>query len=448
MIPDSSKASSCSLADRAKRLYDSFPDRGFFAEKSWRVSPEAFPLSKNEVKRLERLGPLFLKFQRAADLIYRRSRKGSLPSWISEYLDRGKPESLIDLGMAPPLVEALPRVIRPDLILTDSGFTACELDSVPGGIGLTAWLSEVYAGIDPNDEIVGGSDGMLTGFASIFPQGEADILVSEEAADYRPEMEWLSERLRGDWRVKDAKSYSPGDRDVYRFFELFDLANLPGGLAVGEAASQGRIDLTSPFKPWLEEKMWSALFKAQPLQEVWRRELRDGNWRRLREIFPMSWIIDPAEVPHHAVIPELGIQSFLEMKQFSQTERDLVLKLSGFNEKAWGSRSVTIGSDVSQLGWGEAVDEALQSFENSPFVLQRFHSGRLVKHPWFNSETGKIEELEGRVRLCPYYFVSAQDQNIKLGGVLATICPRDKKILHGMGDAILVPCRLDPSISG
>ena len=443
MIPDSSIVSPCSPVDRGKRVYDSFPDRGFFAEKSWRVSPEAFPLSKKEVKRLERLGPLFLKFQQAADLIYRRSRKGSLPSWISEYLDRGKPKSLLDLGTAPSLVEALPRVIRPDLILTESGFTICELDSVPGGIGLTAWLSEVYADIDKQSEIVGGSDGMLTGFTSIFPQGEADILVSEEAADYRPEMEWLSGRLAGDWRVKEAESYSPSDRDVYRFFELFDLANLSGGLAVGEAASEGKIDLTSPFKPWLEEKMWLALFRSRPLQEVWRRELRDGNWRRLREIFPMSWVIDPSEVPHHAVIPELGIQSFSEMKQFSQTERDLVLKLSGFNERAWGSRSVTIGSDVSQLGWAEAVDEALQSFENAPFVLQRFHSGRLVKHPWFNPETGNIEELEGRVRLCPYYFVSAQDQSVKLGGALATICPSDKKMLHGMSDAILAPCRLD-----
>jgi hypothetical protein len=26
------------------------------------------------------------------------------------------------------------------------------------------------------------------------------------------------------------------------------------------------------------------------------------------------------------------------------------------------------------------------------------------------------------------------------GGVLATICPADKKIIHGMKDAILVPC--------
>ena len=443
MIPESSISSHANPVERAGRVRDSLPEGGLFAEKAWRISPEAFPLSKKEVRTLERLGPILLKFQQAADLIYRRSRKGSLPGWVADYLNRGKPESLLETGLASPVAEAVPRVIRPDLILTENGFTASELDSVPGGIGLTAWLGEVYSTITPEAEIVGGADGMSSGFSSIFKTDAADILVSEEAGDYRPEMEWFSGRLEGDFQVSDAETYKPGSRDVYRFFELFDIANVPGGAAAGEAAAAGTIDLTSPFKPWLEEKMWSALFWSHPLKEVWRRELRDGNWRRLREIFPMSWIVDPAEVPHHAVIPDLGIQHFSEMKQFSQTERDLVLKLSGFNERAWGSRSVTIGSDASQAEWGEAVDEALANFDTAPFVLQRFHSGRLVEHPWLNPETGEIEMMEGRVRLCPYYFVSARDKKVRLGGVLATICPSDKKILHGMSDAILVPCRLE-----
>ena len=50
--------------------------------------------------------------------------------------------------------------------------------------------------------------------------------------------------------------------------------------------------------------------------------------------------------------------------------------------------------------------------------------------------------MPGRVRLCPYYFVSGEGDSArpKLGGVLATICPADKKIIHGMTDAVLVPC--------
>jgi hypothetical protein len=50
--------------------------------------------------------------------------------------------------------------------------------------------------------------------------------------------------------------------------------------------------------------------------------------------------------------------------------------------------------------------------------------------------------MPGRVRLCPYYFVTGNgdDARAHLGGVLATICPADKKIIHGMSTAILAPC--------
>jgi hypothetical protein len=49
-----------------------------------------------------------------------------------------------------------------------------------------------------------------------------------------------------------------------------------------------------------------------------------------------------------------------------------------------------------------------------------------------------LQRMKGRVRLCPYYFCG--ERETKLGGVLATICPADKKLLHGMKDAILAPC--------
>lgn len=425
---------------RAEQIQAALPEGGLFAEKAWRVSPDPFPLDKKTVKALQNLGPMLLRFQQAADTIYRRSRKGTLPEWIAGYLDRGKPDALIELGLSSEITEATPRVIRPDLILTEDGFIATELDSVPGGIGLTAWLEEVYTATSPCCELIGGPRGMIEAFASIFSGEGADIVVSEESGDYRPEMEWLAGKLGDAWKVASAENYKPTDRDVYRFFELFDLPNLPGGEAIGRAAAEGKIDLTSPFKPWIEEKLWSALFWSHPLKEVWRRELREGNWKRLQQIFPQSWAVDPADTPHHAVIPGLNIQHFSEMKEFSQSERELVLKLSGFNERAWGSKSVTIGQDVSQAEWGSAVDEAIDSYEAAPFVLQRFHAGRIVTHPWLNQETGEIEEMEGRVRLCPYYFVSSSGKDVTLGGVLATICPSDKKILHGMRDAILVPC--------
>jgi len=45
--------------------------------------------------------------------------------------------------------------------------------------------------------------------------------------------------------------------------------------------------------------------------------------------------------------------------------------------------------------------------------------------------------------LCPYFFV--EGNRVKLRGALATIAPADKKFLHGMRDAILVPLRVKES---
>ncbi|MDE3083895.1 MAG: hypothetical protein KGJ37_01580, partial [Verrucomicrobiota bacterium] len=56
------------------------------------------------------------------------------------------------------------------------------------------------------------------------------------------------------------------------------------------------------------------------------------------------------------------------------------------------------------------------------------------------SATVEASTKPGRLRLCPYYFVI--DGKAKLSGALATFCPPDKKIIHGMQDAALLPCRV------
>lgn len=417
------------------------PEGGLFAGKSWLASPEAFPLSLAQVAQLERLGHRLHVFLRACNEFYHRSLKGKTPPWIAEYLDAGKPAELLEAARAKSLRNALPGVIRPDLILTEEGFSLTEIDSVPGGIGLTGWLGHTYANLNPGQPPVGGADGMVEGFKSLFPNG-GDIVISKEAGDYKPEMDWLAARAGAGFEVCQAEDYSPRGRDIYRFFELFDLPNIPGWRAMQEAAAEGKLTLSAPMKPWLEEKMWLALFWSRPLREPWRQELRENQRDALAKLIPFGWVVDPAPLPHHAVLPRLDIQSWEQLAAFSQKERQLVLKLSGFNENAWGSRSVIIGHDVSQPEWAAAVEKAIADFGRNPWLLQEFKPARVVKHPYFDRETGAVRVMEGRVRLCPYYFVPRDGSAIKLGGVLATIVPADKKILHGMSDAIIVPCRV------
>jgi len=434
--------------DRARRILSRLPQGGLFHEKSWRVSPDAFELPAHLVEPLEKLGYRLRKFVRACNDLYHLSAKGRQPRWIAELLDAGKPPELVALQRERSQRNEIPRVIRPDLILTERGFIISELDNVPGGIGLTAWLNRVYSE-NPAADVIGGRDGMLEGFASIFPGG--DIVVSEESATYRPEMEWLARELNaqkrgaGHWTVKGAESGQAWAARVYRFFELFDLANVPAAAELRAKAAAGEVSVTPPFKPALEEKLWLGLFWMKPLEEYWRRALGERTLLALREHIPYTWLIKPGDLPVHAVIPRLEISSWEQAARFTQRQRELVIKVSGFSDQAWGARGVTVGHDVSQREWTDALHAALGSWPGSPQVMQVFHSGAVFTQPYLADDGGALIDLKGRVRLCPYFFVG--EKETRLGGALATLCPADKKLIHGMTDAILSPAAW-PSGSG
>ena len=436
-------------AERVEFVRQALPEEGLFADKTWRISPEPFTVDAALHKRLEGLGGILQRFVRAANKLYLDSAAGIEPTWIAEYLDLGKPEELIEHARNERLAKCLPRVIRPDVLLTESGFVITELDSVPGGIGMTAWLNETYSKL--GFDVVGGQTGMLAGFHGIAPS--ADILVSKESSDYRPEMEWLVRKIQDEIepstsKVCDAETYeirgplaSNDDQNVrrilYRFFELFDLPNIEVAKDIMKAEAAREVVVTAPFKPHLEEKAWFALFWMRPLRNYWLKELGNRNLRLLQQVIPYTWIIDPASIRHNAALPMLDAHCWSDVAEMSQRDRNMVIKISGFHEDAWGSRSVVVGSDVSQKDWADTIEESLADFHNSPRILQVFHKTKSVEQPYYCDTESRIKNMVGRVRLCPYYFVL--EGRAEMRGILSTICPADKKIIHGMQDAILAP---------
>jgi len=431
-------------ADQARFIRSQLPASGLFARLDWRTSPTPFPLDENLAKEIESLGRVLLQFYRAVNLLYRKSTEGKQPEWVAHWLDLGKPNELIELQRSAAFKNDVPRVIRPDILLTEDGIRITELDSIPGGIGLTAWLNQTYSQLPQGAEVIGGRDGMLRGFESIFGDAESvQIIISDEAGTYRPEMHWLSGQLGARFSVQDGgfQQFKAGGA-AYRFFELFDLKNVASAPRLFELAVAKKIKLTPPPKPIFEEKMLFALLWNRNLQHFWRQELGEAFLARLKKVIPYTWLVDPAPLPPHAAIPELNLTDWQQLKALSQKERDLILKVSGFSENAWGARGVFLGSDLSQADWSTAVDAALRDFSKSPSVLQRFHKPSLVDAPWFDFAHNQVVPMKGRARLCPYYFVSGEGDAARpaLSGVLATIVPADKKIVHGMGDAVIAPC--------
>jgi hypothetical protein len=98
---------------------------------------------------------------------------------------------------------------------------------------------------------------------------------------------------------------------------------------------------------------------------------------------------------------------------------------------------VTVGRDQPKEKWVPALRQALTEWKTQPHLLQRFARLGTVSHPVWNEAAGESEEGRWRLRLCPYYLVTGE--LVELRGALATLCPVDKKLIHGMEDAMLVP---------
>lgn len=460
-----------SAAERSKFFIKNLP-RGLFrvpdgAEDTvaWRVTPEPFRLAPATVARIEALGDDLVAFYRALNGLYTRSARGTAPAFIADYLDRGKPETIVKLARQNRFRSEIPSIIRPDLILTDGGFIASELDSIPGGMGFVGAMAQTYCEL--GFDTIGESNGMAESFTQMLAavaQKEnpvAAIVVSEESADYRGELKWLAERMRaGGAQVTVCLPqdivfteealfvrHDDGREDridvLYRNFEMFDLLNVPKQELMLYAARHNRVKITPPPKAQLEEKSMFALVHHPALEALWRKELTDDVFVRLQALFPKTWVLDPRPLPPQASIigleaNGLPVQDWLQLEAVGKGDRDYVVKPSGFSELAWGSRGVRIANDLTREAWREALVDGLAAFDKTPHILQRFHKGRRVRADYYDAASDAIKTMDGRVRLTPYYFIIGEKS--RLGGILATIVPADKRLIHGMTDAIMAPC--------
>ncbi len=451
-----------------------------FEDKTWQLSPEAWPLTAEQHAQLEAIGGACLEFHQALETLYLRSVAGKnllrnkplLAPWVADYLDRGKPAALVAHAREAKNRGAFPTVLRPDLLLTDEGFVLTELDSVPGGIGLTAFLNRLYG--DGREAILGAGDAMITNFhvalAALRPGTRNPLIalvVSDEAATYRPEMEWLAHQLQllgkrvfcmrpeDIFPLENALFFDAGGNPekidvIYRFFELFDLANVKTEKFFFEAWTAGEVAIAPPMRPFQEEKLSLALFHHHLLQDFWAEALSGKSLKLLRALIPPSWIMDPAPLPPGAVMdgPRAGGRALNDWRALagaSQKERDLIIKISGYHETAWGARSVVLGSDCSRDEWQAGVENAIALAPTNLHVIQIYKKPRRIEHRVFDAPQGAGSAAPavlkaGRLRLCPYYFLI--EGKARLSGALATFCPPDKKIIHGMQDAALLPSRV------
>src|ERR1017187_5073002 len=105
-------------------LRSAFAAQSLFEDKTWRLSPEAWPILPEQAQELEAIGAASLEFHQALETLYLRSVAGKnllrnkplTAPWVADYLDRGKPEMLIAHARDPKNRGMFPTVLRPDLL--------------------------------------------------------------------------------------------------------------------------------------------------------------------------------------------------------------------------------------------------------------------------------------------------------------------------------------------
>ena len=252
-------------------------------------------------------------------------------------------------------------------------------------------------------------------------------------------MEWLAKQLGERFSVcAPEESHLAGGDSAYRFFELFDLPNIPEADALLERAATGDIHLTAR-KTHLQKKMLFALFWNQNLRDFWQRELGGKFMRLLEKVIPQTWLIDPAPLSARGY-SRARTNDWRQLADLSQKDRQPILKLSGFNERAWGARSVRPGR-ISRATNGPPSSTKpsttltpLHGFYSVMRNRARFNTNGLILTESINPHDRPRSIMP--VLLCAWRTGSEAGRRAR--DDLLT----NKKIIHGMKDAILAPCRI------
>ena len=223
---------------------------------------------------------------------------------------------------------------------------------------------------------------------------------------------------------------SPSTRSIASS-NSFDLKNIPNYDLLLYAARKQLITMTPPVKAYLEEKLLFALFHHPVLAEFWKQEF--GGKERSGPAASNTGNLDTGPAPAAAA----SRRARTEHCQATGNELGSTQGLGpirpaagyqafGFSATAWGSRGVTIGHDHPESEWDAAVQSALDAFETTPHVLQKFHHGNRYGTRYYDFAKDAVRKMNGRVRLSPYYFV-ANDETT-LAGILVTIGRRTRNL--------------------
>lgn len=392
------------------------------------VSPEPLHLSKTEADEVLRIGKDVVNFMYAAGELYRSE------SDVKNLLDRGKPPILRNEK------EMRYLFVRPDLIVTEQGFSICEIETSPFGLALAELLNKAYRSVGFNTLV---DDGVLRQFLIDNTPSHGTIIYSEKTSSYAGQLQFLAQTLLSDkdrlWEAKHVDS-AMGESypNVYRgFYQHEYLDDLFVNNLVQTLIDHPETEVLPSFTPYMEEKALLSLIWDRRWESFLTKNLGVAELKHLREVVPPTWVVGQEQF----FVPGLpnGIPTSEGLAGLAKSKRNFVLKKSGFGNGSSWAEGVSFLQEKSAERARSLLVSALQD-EQSLYVVQEFKPSQERSIP-YNKDNQTVVRMSARLRLTPYFSMSTDTEG-QLVAIKATGC-ENTNYIHASSGSIntAVACR-------
>lgn len=380
---------------------------------NFRVSPKPFKLTKAQKEEMLNIGKAVCDYMDACIELYKKDE------YVRTVLNRGKPDSLIDVE------EPKYMFLRPDLILTEDGFSICEIETSPFGLALAEVLNRTY-GNEGFDPLVNQND--LSNYIQSCIAETGTIAYSDKVKSFGGQLDFLAEQVfsgtNTNWNSRNITGKEVEKaKEIYRAFYLSEAVKNP---EVASFLLESHNFIPSR-TPQFEEKALMAFIWDKRYTDYFRKALGQSSFDVLRKAIPKTWILGEEDYVDGG-LPG-GASTSIQVASLGKKQRRIVLKKSGFDDgSSWGESVVFL----HKKGAGYATECVQKGLEDSNhlYVMQEFRTGKDVDMQYFDeNNNGQLVTMTSRIRLTPYFSYIGKSKG-KLIAVKVTGCDRSAELIH------------------
>ena len=377
---------------------------------NFRVSPKPFKLNKSQRQDLENIGKAICDYMDACIELYKTD------DYVHQILDRGKPDELCDVTDVNYLF------LRPDLILTNNGFSICEIETSPFGLGLAEILNRAYGNEGFNTVVF---QNQLKNYIQRHIGKNGTIAYSDKVKAFSGQLDFLAKEVfSGEgkrWKSQNASIQNIDDKEIYRAFYLSDKYS---DFSIANLLQEPHIFMPTN-TPQFEEKALLAFIWDKRYETFFKEKLGVSTFELLRNVIPKTWIIGEEQF----VVGGMpgGKTNSLGIEDLGKRSREFVIKQSGFsNGSSWGE-GVKFLHKIGGNKSSELIRKALADKEHL-YIIQEFNQGKCVPMTFFD-DNGLPKDIDVRIRLTPYYSYSGKDKG-KIIAAKVTGCEKTTEYIH------------------